>query len=193
MKWCTRFSFFQSALRHIVLPLYFLLEFKKICDQHTDLIKLFHSGAAIHCWEPPIQAVFDRTSHLDSGRRCQCRDLPLHQSGVVAGSRADGGLQKAGCWPLKSMRLEKTLPSCRRSSDCGRLFRSAEVFHPLHLNLQSENIISVDSCLSCTHALNKHCLLSQISERNSNQSHYLINKLLIKMMRGRLCREPNIK
>lgn len=38
-----------------------------------------------------------RTAHLDSGRRCPCRDLPLCLSDVVAGSRADGGPQKVAC------------------------------------------------------------------------------------------------
>ena len=43
------------------------------------------------------QAVFDRVCHLDSGRRCLCRDLPLHLSGVAVGSTTDGGPQKARC------------------------------------------------------------------------------------------------
>lgn len=106
-------------------------------------------------------------SHLDSGRRCRCRDLPLHPSGVVAGSRADGGPQKAGCWPLKPARLEKTLPSCRRSSDCGSLFRSAEVFRPLHLNLQSGNTISFDSIYRplCIHIWDCNNILSHFKHQ----------------------------
>ena len=43
------------------------------------------------------QAVFDGACHLDSGRRCLCRDLPLHLSDVAVGSTTDGGPQKARC------------------------------------------------------------------------------------------------
>lgn len=114
-------------------------------------------------------------SHLDSGRRCQCRDLPLHLSGVAAGSTADGGPREAGCWLLKRARLEKRLPSCQKSLDCGSLFRSAEVFHPRHLNLQSGNTISFDSiyCLSCLHAL-QHWQLPEMWNCSNNliRSHF---------------------
>lgn len=44
-----------------------------------------------------LHDVSGRTYHLDSGRRCQCRDLPLCLSDVVAGSRAGGGPRKEGC------------------------------------------------------------------------------------------------
>lgn len=65
------------------------------------------------------------------------------------------------------------LPSCQRSSDCESLFRSAEVFHPLRLDLQSGNTISFDSitCLSCIHALDKQYLL----EDGNNLSHFNID------------------
>lgn len=50
-----------------------------------------------HKHEHQRLAVFESMCHLDSGRRCLCRDPPLHLSGVAVGSTADGGLQKARC------------------------------------------------------------------------------------------------
>lgn len=113
-------------------------------------------------------------AHLGSGRRCRCRGLPLRPSGAAGYNTAGGGRRKAGCWPSEKARLERTLPSCRRSWDCGSLSRSAEVSHPQRLDLQNRISISFDPIWSRSrlHALNKHFLLPVIWDGNNNAPHF---------------------